>query len=1040
MPRPVCVVLLAICLLSPIANSATPDDKLSDSPQLVAPTEAISAAEQQKKFHLPPGFSIQLVAAEPEIRKPMNLNFDVHGRLYATQSEEYPFPAQGDAPRRDVVKRFDDIGPDGRPARISTVVSGLNIPIGILPREDALIYYAIPEIYRAADPKQDDHYQPGQPLYSSFGFRDTHGMANSFTRWVDGWVYACHGFNNDSDVKGADGNAVKMNSGNTYRFRPDGSHIEQFTHGQVNPFGLAMDPLGNLYSSDCHTKPIYMLLRGAWYPSFGKPHDGLGYGPEMIEHFHGSTGIAGVVYYAADQFPAEYRETVFIGNPVTGRVNHDRFEPHGSTYKAIEQPDFISCDDPWFRPVDIKMGPDGALYIADFYNCIIGHYEVPLTHPRRDRSLGRIWRVVYTGTEQAPAPSPRRMPDLARLRAAWLVDLLDDPNLTVRVLASERLTTVLGSGESVAASHIDLLKGALSSQATDDAATTRKTHALWLVERSLTGGLPRDTVDRLANDPARMVRVHLVKALAERAEWNGSSDVYGLVRGKLHDADPFVRRAAADALARHPQVENVEPLLNLWAETPADDTHMVHVVRMAVRDQLLKPGTYGALAALAGAKPDFAARLADVSLGVRNAESSAYLLSYAETHAVDDGPLAEYLHDAVRYATDEQFTEAMRRAQAVAAGSYTRQQTALLALAKAAQERGKPVPAFTGDWAGRVATILLAQPDRPSVDRGIELAKQLHVTAAFDALAALAARDSKLPDVRNAALDACVANDAGRAIATARNILSDAAEAIPMRQKAATVMAAMNLPDARAALAEQLKAAPDRLAVEIARGLAATAEGGETLLTEVTAGRCSPRLLKDATVEQKLNAAKLPELADRLAKLTADLPAADERLAQLVDARRGGFAQAKADPAAGQQVFQKVCAACHTLAGQGAKIGPGLDGVGLRGLDRLLEDTLDPSRNVDQAFRTTLINTTGGNVVTGLLLREEGEVLVLADAQGKEVRLPRSEVEERTMSKLSPMPANVADLIPEADYYNLLAYLLEQKQKTEATAAVSSNK
>jgi putative heme-binding domain-containing protein len=228
------------------------------------------------------------------------------------------------------------------------------------------------------------------------------------------------------------------------------------------------------------------------------------------------------------------------------------------------------------------------------------------------------------------------------------------------------------------------------------------------------------------------------------------------------------------------------------------------------------------------------------------------------------------------------------------------------------------------------------------------------------------------------------------------------------------------------------------LAVEIARGLAATAEGGETLLAEVTAGRCSPRLLKDATVEQKLNAAKLPDLADRLAKLTADLPAADERLAQLVDARRGGFAQAKVDPAAGRQVFQKVCAACHTLAGQGAKIGPGLDGVGLRGLDRLLEDTLDPSRNVDQAFRTTLINTTGGNVVTGLLLREEGEVLVLADAQGKEVRLPRSEVEERTMSKLSPMPANVADLIPEADYYNLLAYLLEQKQKTEATAAVSS--
>ncbi len=406
----------------------------------------------------------------------MNLNFDVHGRLYATQSEEYPFPAKGDAPRRDVVKRFDEIGADGRAGRVVSVVEGLNIPIGVLPREDALIYYAIPEIFRAADPHHDGHYQPGQPIYSSFGFKDTHGMASSFTRWVDGWVYACHGFSNDSEVKGADGKAIKMNSGNTYRFKPDGSHIEQFTHGQVNPFGLAMDPLGNLYSSDCHTKPIYMLLRGAWYPSFGKPHDGLGYGPEMIEHFHGSTGIAGVVYYTADHFPESYRETVFIGNPVTGKINHDRLEPHGSTYKALEQPDFISCDDPWFRPVDIKLGPDGALYIADFYNCIIGHYEVPLTHPRRDRSLGRIWRVVYTGTEQSPAAPARPMADLTTLRTPWLVDLLDDPNLTVRVLASERLTTVLGTGASVAQSNLDLLNAALATTATDDRAVTRKTH------------------------------------------------------------------------------------------------------------------------------------------------------------------------------------------------------------------------------------------------------------------------------------------------------------------------------------------------------------------------------------------------------------------------------------------------------------------------------------------------------------------------------------------------------------------------------------
>ena len=129
-----------------------------------------------------------------------------------------------------------------------------------------------------------------------------------------------------------------MNSGNTFRMRIDGSHLEYFTHGQVNPFGLAFDPLGNLYSADCHTMPIYMLLRGAYYPSFGKAHDGLGFGPTMIGHSHGSTGIGGIAYYAAEQFPPEYRDTILIGNPVTGRVNHDRLAAHGSTTRRSSCP------------------------------------------------------------------------------------------------------------------------------------------------------------------------------------------------------------------------------------------------------------------------------------------------------------------------------------------------------------------------------------------------------------------------------------------------------------------------------------------------------------------------------------------------------------------------------------------------------------------------------------------------------------------------------------------------------------------------------
>src|SRR6184192_2924489 len=131
-----------------------------------------------------------------------------------------------------------------------------------------------------------------------------------------------------------------MNSGNCYRFRPDGSRVEQYSWGQVNPFGLMFDPRGDLWSADCHSKPLYQLLRGAYYPSFGKPHDGLGFGPDMMAHDHGSTAIDGATYYAADQFPPAFRDTLFVGNVVTNRINHDRLEWRGSSPIAVPQPDF----------------------------------------------------------------------------------------------------------------------------------------------------------------------------------------------------------------------------------------------------------------------------------------------------------------------------------------------------------------------------------------------------------------------------------------------------------------------------------------------------------------------------------------------------------------------------------------------------------------------------------------------------------------------------------------------------------------------------
>src|SRR5262249_14737090 len=211
---------------------------------------------------------------------------------------------------------------------------------------------------------------------------------------------------------------------------------------------------------------------GAWYPSFGKPDDGLGFGPEMVTHDHGSTGIAGISYYAADQFPEAYRGTVFIGNVVTNRINHDRIEWHGSSPKGVELPDFVWSEDNWFRPVDIELGPDGALYVADFYNRIIGHYEVPLTHPGRDRQRGRIWRIVHRGGPGSLPPAPSGTDRTQSTLEALIADL-GHSNLAVRMTAANQLV------ERGGAPAVALVRKVM----TPGAPTRQRVHGLWVLHR-----------------------------------------------------------------------------------------------------------------------------------------------------------------------------------------------------------------------------------------------------------------------------------------------------------------------------------------------------------------------------------------------------------------------------------------------------------------------------------------------------------------------------------------------------------------------------
>ncbi|MBM3846623.1 MAG: dehydrogenase, partial [Verrucomicrobia bacterium] len=385
------IACLTLAILLACSFQASSADPFAEG---VRTTDPRTPEAQRAGFKLPPGIEVDLIASEPNIAKPMNMAFDARGRLWVTTSYEYPFAKKPGEPARDFIRVFEDTDRDGSFEKSWIFADNLNIPIGILPYQNGCIVWSIPNIWMLRDTDGDGKADQRDVLFGPLGWeRDTHGNLSSFRMGADGWVYATHGFNNTSTVKARDGSSITMNSGNTFRFRPDGSRVEQFTWGQVNPFGMCIDDYGYLYTADCHSSPIYQLIPGGYYPSFGKPDDGLGFAPVMVQHSHGSTAISGIVILPSEDWPADLQGHLLIGNVMTSRLNRDRIDWTGSSPSGVEMPDFLSTDDPWFRPVDLQLGPDGALYVADFYNRIIGHYEVPLLHPGRDRERGRIWRI-----------------------------------------------------------------------------------------------------------------------------------------------------------------------------------------------------------------------------------------------------------------------------------------------------------------------------------------------------------------------------------------------------------------------------------------------------------------------------------------------------------------------------------------------------------------------------------------------------------------------------------------------------------------------
>lgn len=1133
--RPLALVAFACSLV--LARAADPRGDHADAPPS-------TAQEQLGKFHVPPGFEVQLVADETQIGKPMNLNFDSAGRLWVTCSELYPWAAQLDAngqpiatwqqewdqmsgsigaqkpepPKAaiDTVRVLSDFAENGRARKVETFADKLNIPIGIVPlprgaaaikavhetpgaapdpnpaepkrapigeghiaetpKGDSIIVYSIPTIWLMTDWDGDGCADTREPLYTGFGFRDTHGMASNFIYWIDGWIYGCHGFRNHSDVKDRNGNVTTFDSGNTYRFRPDGSKIEYFTHGQTNPFGLAFDPLGNLYSADSHSKPVYMLLRGGYYEGIGKQHDGLGFAPRITDDDHGSSAIAGIAYYADEKFPEEYRGNLFNGNPVTQRINRDKLEWHGSTPRAIRQPDFLTCDDPWFRPVQVKLGPDGALWIADFYNPIIGHYEVPLLDPRRDHKHGRIWRVVYVGEKKTPAAAADAATqkviaphDLTGLDTAGLIKKLADPNLEVRRLATNELVDRLGEKaldrlKATLDAEKDLANGGAPAFSTPPQILP-KAHAIWAIER-LGGFTEQQLLESFAGSDFPIVLIQGLRALGEReirvpdepkpaAQEKGESDSHfenrsaesekareayfmkvedltrprGLLLGSLSRSDDaFVKREAIAAYGRVPgaYAGAFLNLTDLLADVDRTDAELWQTLRMSLRDLHRREGSFDTHFIYASSKEQLD-ELVGIALALPGDEVADFLgLHLLRTNFA--APRAgDLLRHVIQNAAQEKLGQICDVVMKHADVSIPQRLDLAAGLVDGARKRGVKLPDSAVAWAQGAMLDALASSDDAMLRRAIDALRDDASPRKLEPLAKIVRDPKRDGSLRLAALEAAANLPESRELLTAT--MADEGHMI-LRKRAAEllVQGGAKFQSATGAGATEtvlaaMKTAPWELTVAIAGALAKTDAGCKELLDAVDAGKVSPRVLVSSIVARPI-ASRTAPLRDRAAALTKDLPPEDARLDKVIAERVEAFRKATPNVANGSAVFQKNCAVCHRFRNAGGNVGPNLDGVIARGPHRLAEDILDPNRNIDPGFAQTVIETNDGQTLAGIGLHAEGELLVMTDVQGKAVSVPSANVKSKTALKLSLMPPAFEQVLAPQEFTDLMGFLL----------------
>ncbi len=1028
----------------------------------------LSPRDSMKHVRVAPGLDVALFAAEPDLGgKPIDLAWDDRGRLFLAETIDYPNEI---GTGRDKIRICEDRDGDGRAETFTVFAEGLSIATSLAFARGGLVVAQAPDVLFLADTDGDDRADVREVLFTGFGVADTHAGPSHFRARPDGWVWATVGYSGFDGVVG--GKRHRFGQG-IFRFRPDGSEIEFLGSTSNNTWGLGFNEEGDAFASTANGEhSVFLAIPNRYYESvpgfFGRgvrrTPDHLAIHPitsgvRQVDYFGGFTAAAGHAIYTGRLFPREYWNRVaFVCEPTGHLVHSCALEPDGAGYVAREfGHDLFASADEWTAPVAAEVGPDGAVWILDWYNFIVQHNPTPAGHltgrgnayetPLRDKTRARIYRVFpaekrYQAPFRAfPAPEIGRRGEIAELArdAGGTAAILDggylaDANAHVRrdaLLALSECPPAAGAGQAIHAVLSDpraardriLFDAAIIAAARHDAPFLA---AALSAKGEIAGAVPAPPPRRLAPGDFRPT-IHSGDARFDVAppalvvtSDAGADASFG--------ASVAVRPGATYALRGRIRTEGVR------AGSGSGALLNVH--------ELQGEGYRVRTTAVTGDSPwtpvEVEFDVADRTRitvncllgGWGRSTGRAYFDSIEIAEVKPPGPTGP-VGEALRVVTaalarraDPDATgallETLGRADPVSAGHILEglaggwPEGRSIPLGDAARDR---LRARLGDWPEPTRGAFLALAARAGLAPGFEGEIRSIVSAL---LAAAADRGRPAPERVAAAARALRLSD--EAPTRGAVLLSAALEPAgsPLAGDLVSALAECRSSDVARELIARFEDLPDAGRRAALDALLRREAWSGALLDAVERRAFAPAALSVEHWEALLHHASA-SIATRARRLR-DLPPDDARR-RAIEALAVAISEGPpGDAETGRRAFEKNCAACHAFGGAGGAVGPDLSGVSSRERREILLDVLDPNRSVEGNYRLRVVVTRDEEIFTGRLESESRTTLVLVDGSGRRHAIARDEIAEDVVSDRSVMPEGF-EALPAEDLAGILAYL-----------------